>query len=154
MTKLMCVSTPVTAALVESNIPYSKTREYKRLYMQKRRRSPEFLQKERSRDKELSILPERRTAHAQQAKARGRLRKLKGIAYLGNQCNHCRGVFHPSIFEFHHVNPEEKEVHPSQALQKSWENFKLELDKCILLCANCHRLVHHNWETSLETKEA
>lgn len=88
----------------------------------------------------------RRQRHAEQAKARGRLRKLKAVDYLGGRCNDCGKDYHPAIFEFHHDNPKEKDFHPAQALQMSWENFKRELDKCTLLCANCHRLRHHNYQ--------
>ncbi len=70
--------------------------------------------------------------------------KLKAIAYLGGICKHCTLVYHPSIFEFHHVNPEEKEIKISLLLQSGWDKLKKELDKCILLCANCHNYHHYN----------
>lgn len=70
------------------------------------------------------------------------------VDYLGGRCNKCGKDWHPSIFEFHHENPKEKDRDPAQALQMSWDNFKKELDKCILLCANCHRLVHHEYESN------
>lgn len=41
--------------------------------------------------------------------------------------------------EFHHIFAEEKETEPSLAARRSWENFLIEANKCILLCANCHR---------------
>ncbi len=84
--------------------------------------------------------------HREQAKARGRKRKLMAVDYLGGRCNDCGGQFHPAIFEFHHENPEEKDLDPSQALQMAWDNFKKELEKCVLLCANCHRYRHHNYD--------
>lgn len=72
-----------------------------------------------------------------------RERKLEAIQYLGGCCSNCGGTFHPAIYEFHHINPEEKDRDPSKMLQLSKERLYKELDKCILLCANCHRLTHH-----------
>jgi hypothetical protein len=137
------------AEVVESNIPYSQTKEYRREYMRKRRANPEFRAKEYARDKVLSDTPQRRQQHASQAKVRNRERKFMGIEYLGGKCQRCGGEFHPAVFEFHHKNPAKKEYSPSHALQQSWENFKMELDKCELLCANCHRMTHHDWETGV-----
>jgi hypothetical protein len=76
-----------------------------------------------------------------------RQRKNQAIEYLGGKCNHCQLSYHPAVFEFHHKNPAEKERDPSKMLNSSWDRLKAELDKCELLCANCHRLVHHNWES-------
>lgn len=147
--KWTSVNSQVTAEAVEFDIPYSKTKEYRREYMRKRRADPEFRAKENAQDKVSSKTPARKQAHAAQAKIRNRERKLMGIEYLGSKCQRCNGEFHPAIFEFHHKDPAEKEFSPSQALQQSWENFKMELDKCELLCANCHRMTHHNWESGV-----
>ena len=72
-----------------------------------------------------------------------RKRKKQAVEYLGNCCSKCKQEFHLSIYEFHHLNPEEKDRDPSKMLQLKWERLKAELDKCVLLCANCHRLVHY-----------
>lgn len=72
-----------------------------------------------------------------------RLRKLKAVEYLGGRCDKCGGDWHPTIFEFHHLDPTAKDRDPSKMLQLSWERLTAELDKCQLLCANCHRLVHY-----------
>jgi hypothetical protein len=72
-----------------------------------------------------------------------RKRKLEAIDYLGNRCWSCNEQFHPAIFEFHHLDPSTKDRDPSKMLSLSWVRLSAELDKCALLCANCHRLVHH-----------
>src|SRR5882672_3727022 len=72
-----------------------------------------------------------------------RTRKLEAIAYLGGQCKDCQKEYHPAIYEFHHRKPEEKDRDPSKMLGLSWKRAIAELDKCDLLCANCHRLRHH-----------
>jgi hypothetical protein len=43
---------------------------------------------------------------------------------------------------FHHTNKDEKEFGVSQILDWSWKKLKSELDKCILLCFNCHMEVY------------
>lgn len=51
----------------------------------------------------------------------------------------------PCCIDFHHMNPKEKEFNISKACQeyKDLDSIKREIDKCILLCANCHRKVHN-----------
>ena len=69
--------------------------------------------------------------------------KLKGIEYLGGKCAHCGIVSeHRSIYDFHHLDKKEKEADPGSLLHYSWTRIQKELDKCILLCANCHRIEH------------
>lgn len=47
-----------------------------------------------------------------------------------------------ACFDFHHINPNEKIYNPSTALRLSKEKRDMELSKCLLICANCHRLIH------------
>jgi hypothetical protein len=79
----------------------------------------------------------------EQQRLKKRLRKLEAINYLGGKCEKCGLEFHPSVYEFHHKDPTVKEKDPSKMLQLSWLRVVKELDKCSLLCANCHRLTHH-----------
>ena len=48
--------------------------------------------------------------------------------------------------DLHHINPQEKDIDMFKFLKRTkcfnLEKIKEELDKCILLCANCHREVH------------
>ena len=54
------------------------------------------------------------------------------------------------VLDFHHKNPEEKDDGIAQMLRNntSWEKVEKEMQKCIPLCANCHREFHY-----LEKKE-
>ena len=64
--------------------------------------------------------------------------------YIGGRvCKHC-GFTHTSFapFDFHHLNPNTKDASISDAICKSWDNLIIEVDKCILLCATCHRIEH------------
>jgi len=70
--------------------------------------------------------------------------KLKAIEYKGGCCQDCGGVFHPAVYDFHHLDPTIKDYNPSASLDRNWDRAKEELDKCILLCANCHRKLHFN----------
>lgn len=69
--------------------------------------------------------------------------KRRAIAYLEGSCWDC-GFVHESIaaYDFHHTDPSKKE-HPVSVLLKRtsrWESIQTELDKCELLCVNCHRV--------------
>lgn len=64
----------------------------------------------------------------------------RAIAYKGGKCQICGYDRCNRALEFHHVNPEEKLFNISNGI-KSWDKAKAELDKCVLLCANCHREV-------------
>ena len=67
--------------------------------------------------------------------------KRRAIDYLGGKCQRCGYKGIPSVYDFHHKNPEEKDFSWGET-RKTWDNLKSELDKCVLLCANCHREVH------------
>ena len=76
--------------------------------------------------------------------------KQKCVEYKGDVCQHCG--YHKSLnaLEFHHINPSEKTATIAELCSKNWEIIKKELDKCILLCSNCHREIEG--ETSLKEK--
>ena len=60
-------------------------------------------------------------------------------------CSNC-GENHPSCLEFHHLDPLKKEFGISDAVGSlmSKESIIEEIEKCIVLCSNCHRKLH--WE--------
>lgn len=70
--------------------------------------------------------------------------KAKSIEYLGGKCVKCGYSKCNAALDFHHLNPKEKENGKMQMTCWGWKRLKKELDKCILLCANCHREVHNS----------
>ncbi len=72
--------------------------------------------------------------------------KKQCIEYLGNKCGRCdlehEYLKNTAIFQFHHRYPEEKDFAIASVGHRKFEKLKNELDKCLLLCANCHNLVH------------
>ena len=74
--------------------------------------------------------------------------KVEAIKLKGGKCSIC-GIYYngsnASIFDFHHLNPEEKEFNPKRLINNGLTEKALnELNKCILVCANCHRLSHNS----------
>ena len=69
--------------------------------------------------------------------------KRKAREYLGNKCSVCGYDKCSEALEFHHKNPETKEFNISGFHCLSWEKIQEELDKCILVCSNCHREIHY-----------
>lgn len=72
-----------------------------------------------------------------------RLNKLELIRYKGGKCEQC-GYNKPyvSVYHFHHINPEEKDFTVSKHINRSLNSLKKEVDKCQLLCSNCHHELH------------
>ncbi len=75
-----------------------------------------------------------------------RIRKLKSqmIDYKGGCCSRCGYDKYQGALEFHHINRKEKDFNPSHLKKYSFDDrIKSELDKCVLVCSNCHREIHH-----------
>ena len=70
--------------------------------------------------------------------------KQKAINYLGGSCRKCDYKRCPDALVFHHRDRKEKSFGIAQAMVhiRSWSYIQVELDKCDLLCANCHAETH------------
>lgn len=68
--------------------------------------------------------------------------KIQGIKMLGGKCSRCGYDRCVDALEFHHVNPAEKEFKLGSGNTMSWQEYKRELSKCILVCSNCHKEIH------------
>ena len=68
--------------------------------------------------------------------------KRKAVDYLGGKCSICNYNKYTGALEFHHMNPSEKDFSIAELKLSSFDKIKSELDKCLLVCANCHREIH------------
>lgn len=68
--------------------------------------------------------------------------KAAAIKYLGGKCENCRWQGNQAALQFHHTDLEKKDFTIGNVANKKWEFIKNELEKCILLCANCHAIKH------------
>jgi hypothetical protein len=129
-------------------------------YMREYNSDPEHRKKKRKRDRAYGA------KHAAKARAKAKAhyyankeakqryileyqmrKKIKACEYLGGKCMRC-GFDHPSALQFHHRDPAQKlftltSKELSMPRKYPWNTMILpELEKCDLLCSNCHFLTH------------
>jgi hypothetical protein len=86
-----------------------------------------------------------KTCTASQSIERQRKFKEKCVEYKGGKCELCGYNKCIAALEFHHMDPEKKNFTISMVKSyKMNEEILQELDKCIIVCANCHRETHHS----------
>jgi hypothetical protein len=71
-------------------------------------------------------------------------KKERAVAYKGGKCERCGYNKCIAAMDFHHINPDEKAYTIKNLMVRKWELIQTEIDKCILLCSNCHREQHWN----------
>jgi hypothetical protein len=64
------------------------------------------------------------------------------VDLFGNKCHDCNGSFPDACYDFHHVSGD-KDDNVKAFLRRSFKAALKELQKCVLLCANCHRVRHY-----------
>ena len=74
---------------------------------------------------------------------RWKARKAKAVELFGGKCAICGYDRNLAAFEFHHVDPSNKEYVWNQLQRRPWNEVVEELKKCILVCRNCHAEIHH-----------
>ena len=93
---------------------------------------------------------EKRLAKAYERKGaiRDYIQKMKSQL----RCVDC-GQRHPATLHFHHRNSENKAFNIGEAVEKgfSLDRIKKEIEKCIVLCANCHFKRHYNMRNQNQT---
>ena len=93
--------------------------------------------------KEKRTYADRKEYNIRAVTKRRRKVRLKAIEHLGGKCMRCGYSKYPEVLEFHHKNPSQKDFNVSaKGHCRSWNRVKNEIEKCDLLCANCHREIH------------
>lgn len=82
----------------------------------------------------------------QSQQKRGIQRKVELIKLKNYKCNRCGYNKNIAALDFHHIDPTTKIIPLDirTLSTTSYEDILKEADKCILLCSNCHRELHHN----------
>ena len=73
--------------------------------------------------------------------------RISAANYKNNQCELCglkrNTIDDLEIFDFHHKDKNDKSFELGDNIEsRNWEIIKQELDKCMMLCAICHRKQH------------
>lgn len=69
-------------------------------------------------------------------------RKVLDDYKINKGCAKCNYNAHPAALDFHHLDPSKKEFNIGHKVQRGFKNLKQEIDKCVLLCKNCHTVFH------------
>lgn len=89
--------------------------------------------------KEKRKYADRRESLIKAVAKRRRKIKLLSIEYKGGRCQICGYDKCPAALDLHHIYGKKDFGIGDKGYTRSWEVVKKELDKCILVCANCHR---------------
>lgn len=92
--------------------------------------------------------PIKKYARRKKALARNKAFILEGKRD-SDGCSHCGYRLHTNILHYHHLDPPDKSFAISEAKDRAIETIQEEIDKCILLCPNCHALEHLHKDTEL-----
>ena len=93
-----------------------------------------------NRKKTRKSINERRKINAQKT-------KINCIEYLGGKCTICKET-DIDILTFHHIDTSDKKFDIGTFLNNGYsfsnKDLKIELDKCVIMCFNCHMKTHAN----------
>lgn len=67
--------------------------------------------------------------------------KSEFVSSFGNKCCVCKKTYSMVVYDFHHIEPSDKRF----AISQLWGSPDLlleEIQKCVMVCSNCHRQVN------------
>ena len=69
--------------------------------------------------------------------------KCQAVKHAGDKCNDCGESFPDCVYDFHHTQDDKEGCVGNMTHNcRPWDVIKEEVDKCVMLCANCHRIRH------------
>jgi hypothetical protein len=82
----------------------------------------------------------KREGNTQVKRKKEYLNELKSVP-----CSVCGNQYHPVLMDLHHLDESQKKFSPSNGVHKyGWDALREEVKKCIVVCSNCHRLIHND----------
>lgn len=118
-----------------------KIREAKRVYES----DPEVKARKKERSAELYQKHKEKVKHRCFLRQKERKEFIEDVALkYGCQNKDCKwkGTINCSYLDFHHLDPNLKLTELSKMKSWSWKKIITEINKCVVLCKNCHALVH------------
>lgn len=80
---------------------------------------------------------------------RNKVKRLRGQEYVRSAktdipCMDCGIIYPPYVMDFDHRDPSTKFKDVGRMTNYSLETIQKEIDKCDIVCANCHRIRTHS----------
>ena len=85
--------------------------------------------------------------HAQAVTIKRRAIKQALVNLKGGKCSICGYNKSLRALQFHHLNPKEKDFALTKNV-KDFDKLKKEVEKCILVCSNCHAEIHEQLDNA------
>lgn len=71
--------------------------------------------------------------------------KKRAVALMGNRCLKCNTSYKCyAVYDFHHRDPSSKSVKANMGTINKWSRYWAEVQKCDMICSNCHREITFN----------
>ncbi len=70
--------------------------------------------------------------------------KKRAVEYKGGKCKYCGYDKYCGALEFHHPHDNKEFSLGQGGITRSWKKVEVELNKCELVCRNCHAEIHNN----------
>jgi len=80
------------------------------------------------------------------------MEKLNQLKLEKGCCEICGDSHPPCCYDFHHIDELNKKDEVSKLASKGykWDTILTEIEKCVMICAHCHRKIHAGLLTLLE----
>lgn len=96
---------------------------------------------------------DRRTYLIGAVKRRRKKVREMAVKHMGGRCSRCGYKKCIDALEFHHLDTSQKDFGISdRGYTRSWKKIREEIEKCKLVCANCHREIHAQMQLSAERR--
>lgn len=89
------------------------------------------------------LIKRRKTLNKYKKKIYEQIKQIIWEVKCNSKCLYCN-FNHPAALVFHHRNPKDKKKNIGGSKFSSIKQLKEEIEKCDILCSNCHNILHHN----------